>query len=647
MRTTLKRGIGRSAAANGNGRAVLPPAVVELAEPVRRYRQPKVERGFLYYLSVTLGWLIVAILTVAVGLAGGVYLLYHETVSDVRAHTPELKIAQERLDLPLPDAPAIALVVGIDERKKGVDADGTKRSDTLLLLRADPRQRALSMLSFPRDLLVPIQCPHKPTYTDRINQAISYCGTQGALETVKGITGLPINYLITVNFVGFVKLVAELGGVWMDVDQRYYNPEGTGYASIDLHPGYQKLNGRQALDFVRYRHTDSDIYRLARQQRFVHAFKQAAAGSFSISKLLKVVGVVRDNVEIGAKGGRIDGRTIKRWGLFGFDLPPGHVFQTKIDPSCYGETYNYALTVADGCIARAVEDFSRPDVEAAEKATAEALGRKPKVPGPPPEKTTVVVLNGNGVAGAAADASYQLAQKGYQTLEPANGALANAPTQDYARTHVFYDDVDPRAKRAAARMVTLLGGAKDVDPGVMPVAIQPLAGDAMVAVVLGRNFSGTVLGAGTAEAPKRQPPKVVVNPAETRTAVRQARKRVRFPLVLPRVIEETSHLSTLEGVRVYQVGGHKAVRLTFATDRNEYWGIQMVPWRDAPALKGPNEVVKMKGREYALYYSGLKLEMVVLRYAGNTYWVTNTLLDSLSNETMLAIAKGLQPLKPR
>ena len=79
------------------------------------------------------------------------------------------------------------------------------------------------MLSFPRDLLVPIQCPHKPTYTGRINEAVSYCGTQGALETVKGLTGLPINYLVTVNFVGFVKLVAELGGVWMDVDQRYFN----------------------------------------------------------------------------------------------------------------------------------------------------------------------------------------------------------------------------------------------------------------------------------------------------------------------------------------------------------------------------------------------------------------------------------------
>ena len=192
---------------------------------------------------------------------------------------------------------------------------------------------------------------------------------------------------------------------------------------------------------------------------------------------------------------------MKRWGLFAFDLPPGHVFQTKIDQSCYAETANFALTVDDSCISQAVEDFSRPDVEAVGEGHGRGARPEAEDPGAAARKTTVVVLNGNGVAGAAADASYQLGQKGYQTLEPANGALANAPTQDFARTHVYYNDLDPQAKRAATRMVTLLGGPKDVDTASMPVAIQPLAGQAMVAVVLGQNFEGTVLGAGTREAP--------------------------------------------------------------------------------------------------------------------------------------------------
>ncbi|MEX0675260.1 MAG: LCP family protein [Gaiellaceae bacterium] len=645
MRTTLKRGIGRGAGANGNGRAVLPPAF-QLPQTLTRYRQPRRDRSAAGIAAAVLGWLLVGIVTVAVGLTGGLYLYYHQSVRDITAHTPELKIAQERLDLPLPDAAATALVVGIDHREKGVDADGgISRSDTLLLMRADPKQRALSLLSFPRDLLVPIVCPDRPVFTGRINEAFTTCGTQGALETVKNLTGLPINYLVTVNFVGFVQMVAKLGGVWMDVDRRYYNPAGTGYAEIDLHPGYQRLNGRQALSYVRYRHTDSDLYRLARQQLFVHAFKQAVTSSFSIGKLFKITGVVRENLEIGAKG-QIDGRTVQRWGLFAFDLPSGHVFQTKIELDCYGETAAGAITAPQECVDRAVSEFSRPDVEAPEKATATALGRRPRANAPKPAETTVVVLNGNGVPGAAADASYQLAQQGYATQEPANGAVANAPTQDYLRTQVYFDDARPAAKRAAAKLVGVFGGQTDVDSASLPVAIQPLTGDAMVAVVLGRNFGGNIT-APVDQTPERTPPAVVTNPDATLASVREAQKQLRFPVQVPTVIEQTSRLSSEEGMRVYKMGGHATVRFTFVTGGSEYWGIQMVRWRDAPALEGPNETVTIKGRRYDLYYSGSKLQLVVLHDQGTTYWVTNTLLGKLSNETMLAIAKGLRPLKGR
>ena len=66
----------------------------------------------------------------------------------------------------------------------------------------------------------------------------------------------------------------------MDVDRRYFNDRGGdfGYATINLFPGYQKLGGYQALDFVRYRHTDTDLYRVARQQLFVRAFKDQSQG---------------------------------------------------------------------------------------------------------------------------------------------------------------------------------------------------------------------------------------------------------------------------------------------------------------------------------------------------------------------------------
>ena len=74
---------------------------------------------------------------------------------------------------------------------------------------------------------------------------------------------------------------------------------------------------------------------------------------------------------------------------------------------------------------------------------------------------------------------------------------------------------------------------------------------------------------------------------------------------------------------------------------NEYWGIQERNWNDAPALAEKNSSALIKGRQYDFYYNGPHLHMVVLRAGGASYWVVNTLLDSMSNETMLAIAKGL------
>ena len=86
------------------------------------------------------------------------------------------------------------------------------------------------------------------------------------------------------------------------------------------------------------------------------------------------------------------------------------------------------------------------------------------------------------------------------------------------------------------------------------------------------------------------------------------------------------------------------MRLVFRTGGNEYWGVEETDWEDAPVLDERNFHQRLNGRPYDLYYHGRHLHMVVLHANGATYWVVNTLLDSLSNETMLAIAKGLQPL---
>ena len=85
---------------------------------------------------------------------------------------------------------------------------------------------------------------------------------------------------MTVDFKGFRDLVDKFHGVYVPVDQRYYHVNVAGqeqYSQVDIPPGYQLLNGTNALAFARYRHTDSDFYRNARQQVFLHAFSQRAS----------------------------------------------------------------------------------------------------------------------------------------------------------------------------------------------------------------------------------------------------------------------------------------------------------------------------------------------------------------------------------
>ena len=649
MRTTLKRGIGQSAEFNGNGRAVLPPGVVT---PMTRYRQPK--RSALRFVGKILFSLFAAVLMAALGLAGGYYLYLDNRVENLSNYDPSVKRAQEELDkVPPPDQPAVALVVGYDRRLEDIKTGSPSRSDTLMLVRADPVTDSISMLSFPRDLRVEIHCPSS-RFFDRINQAYATCGPEGSLETVRALTGVPISYLITINFRGFKQLVAKVGGVWMDVDRRYFNDNSGGgerYAAIDLQPGYQKLNGQKTLDFVRYRHTDSDLYRNARQQMFVRALKDQVSQSFAPTTVPKIVDAISDNVKVAAGGkSKVSLDTILRYSVFAYHLPPGRFFQSRIEQVSDFQGFNGAqeLTTDPAEIQKAVHDFLAPDVEAAEKATAVALRRKPKKrapSGPPPSQVTLVALNGNGRTGSASNASYVLAQRGYQSLLPANNAKANAPSFDYFRTRVYYRPTRPGAQAAAQRVAALIGSA---DVAKMPAGkISRLTGEAMLTVVVGDTFHNTLAPAPVDRTPKRQPPVVVRDPATSLPLVRQVRGKADFPLMLPTVIERYSSPDSQLPVRAYEIDGHKTIRLTYrliADGVYQYWGIQQTDWEDAPALSETSKRTTIAGRTYDLHYSGSKLHMVVLRQNGATYWVVNTLLDKLSNETMIAIAKGLKPL---
>jgi LCP family protein required for cell wall assembly len=640
MRTTLKRGLGRGAAPNGNGRAVLPPGA---STPMTLYRQPERSgRSTAGLIGRIAMWLGIACLVVATGTAGGAYLYFHESVAAVAATTPAVKKAAKALDVPLPGQPAVALVIGYDARK-GEGPSG--RSDTLMLVRADPQTESISLLSFPRDMRVEIRCPGRFPFNDKINAAYATCGPQGSLQTVRALTGVQINYLITVNFRGFRQIVDRLGGAWIDVDRRYFNDRGGScfecYATIDLQPGYQQLSGRQALSYVRYRHTDSDLYRVARQQQFVKSFKSQIQDAFGPTSLPKIVNAITHNVEVAQGGGAdVDGRTVLSYALFAYGLPRGRVFQTRIE----GFEGFADLTTDSENVTRAIETFTHPDVESSEKATAVALGEKRKTRAPAPRATSITVLNGNGVTGSASTAGYLLGRRSYDVLTPPNGLPANAPTFDYFRTQVYFDRSRRGAREAAQKVANLFASA-EVKP--LPRQISQLANGAMLTVVVGQTFHGSLAPAPIDQTPKRERPNVVYAPNAAIDELRERRERVPFPLHVPTVIERSSWTDSTMPARMYWIDPdekHKAVRLVYRMGSNEYWGVEMTDWKDAPVLADKSLTRRIKGRVYDLYYNGPKLHMVVLNTPKADYWVINTLLGRLSNETMLAIAKGLKPL---
>jgi LCP family protein required for cell wall assembly len=176
-----------------------------------------------------------------------------------------------------PGKPQTLLLVGSDRRYGAGKKDA--RSDTMMLVRIDPEQAAITVMSVPRDLAVDI--PGRGLA--KINESYSLGGLDLTARTLKDLLSTPddkfhINHAVATTFGGFVEAVDHIHCVYADVDRRYYHtnaglPVSEHWAEIDVRAGYQRLCGTQALSYVRFRHLDNDIVRAARQQDFLRAAK--------------------------------------------------------------------------------------------------------------------------------------------------------------------------------------------------------------------------------------------------------------------------------------------------------------------------------------------------------------------------------------
>jgi polyisoprenyl-teichoic acid--peptidoglycan teichoic acid transferase len=252
---------------------------------------PKTRGGALWRFA--LAAVIVVLFTAAATAVAG--LLQFKQIGHYFDATPAIK--QARVVIPQPGQPQTILILGSDHRAH--TPQSSANSDTIMLVRLDPNSQTINVMSIPRDLRVNIPTSGGGVTTQKINASYPMGGPNLVVKTIQRnvFPHLKVNHIVDINFAGFKQLVDAIGCVYTDVDRRYFNQNigtaATNYSSIDIQAGYQKLCDENALAYVRYRHTDTDIVRAARQQEFIRDAKDQYGQSRLISnrnKLLRIFG---------------------------------------------------------------------------------------------------------------------------------------------------------------------------------------------------------------------------------------------------------------------------------------------------------------------------------------------------------------------
>ena len=184
------------------------------------------------------------------------------------------------------DVPLNVLVLGVDTRPE--DKEMGSRTDTIMLVHVVPRTGEVKLLSVPRDLLVEVA----PGEKDRINAAYNYGGIDQTITALENYTDVPIEHYAIIDFNGFSEVISTMGGVRVDVGEGEF-PE-----KWHMGEGVQRLGGRKALFYARYRGTPGgDLDRMERQRELVAALRSKALRWNTVKKLPETIKVIDQNVQ--------------------------------------------------------------------------------------------------------------------------------------------------------------------------------------------------------------------------------------------------------------------------------------------------------------------------------------------------------------
>lgn len=250
--------------------------------PSRRNRRDERPRWGRRILAIVLGFLLL------VGASIGAYLLYLN-------HTVTRNITQEKLlpePAPTPELgtqPAPVVSAGTNYLLIGSDArpgDSFSRSDVIIIAHIPDDHSKIYLIHFPRDLYVDIPGHGK----DKINASFAYGGAPLLVKTLQNLLDIKIDHVAKTGFDGFERMTNAMGGVRVWAEEPSSTPYGDG-AQLEIHKGWNELNGEQALAFVRERHqlSEGDISRGRRQQAFLKALMLKAISPSVLTNPVKIL----------------------------------------------------------------------------------------------------------------------------------------------------------------------------------------------------------------------------------------------------------------------------------------------------------------------------------------------------------------------
>jgi LCP family protein required for cell wall assembly len=505
------------------------------------------------------------------------------------------------------------LILGSDRRSATSKVNGL--SDTIILVHVDPDNDYLSLLSFPRDLRVEV-AGHG---TQKLNAAYSYGGAALAIPTVEQLTGVDINHYLELDFKAFRDITDSLGGVYVEVDRRYYY-DGALYEKISLQPGYQLLDGDDALDYVRFRHDGNlDFGRMERQQRFLGAVRQQAMGwdlAFTLPGLISAFFAnvttdleTNDFVKLAWWGVGLDGERIRQVSLIGKTATIAEA--------------SYVIADQD-TIAAAVQEFLTVPAAGEATSTAAAAGSS--------TTTTTAVATLSGVEVDVLNAS-------------AGTGMATATGSWLSSLGATVVTVGNAGEAAAATLVRYPSGmsltATQVASVVGAASVTETASVARITVILGSDFA---LPAEYAALPN---PSTIPSSAVWKALARKVSFAVEAPAYLPSGC--TMSKRTDNNATVYKIKAGDDEWPTFVmlykarvsgASADQYMNITETTWLDAPAASVGREVLH-DGTVLTVVGSSGKVERVWWKTGGVLYWVANTLSHLLSEEDLVAVAQSM------